>query len=117
MVRYEIDAEALSASFVVLWELFSAEASGLSPAECVQKSAAEWAEESEALSGGGSLSEALRCVVRATLWECLSYGYSVWEAAQAVEWAVRDWRAFHHLVPGEVYVVEVDGVAGGLSAK
>ncbi len=107
-MRYEIDAECMSACFVVLWELLSSEAAGLSPAECVQRSAAEWSEESAALSAG-SLSEAVRCVVRATLWESLSCGYDVWEAARSVALAVEDWRAFHQLSAGEVYVVEVDG--------
>ena len=106
MVRYEMDAECMSACFVVLWERMSAEAASLSPAEIVQKSAEEWSEESACMRAG-SLSEALRCVVRAELWECLSFGYDVWEALRSVELSVKDWRAFHHIPAGEVYVVEV----------
>ena len=106
MVRYEIDAEALSAAFVVLWERMSAEAASLSPSEIVQRSAEEWSEE-EACMRAGSVSEALRCVVRAELWESLSFGYDVLEAARSVALAVRDWRMFHQLPAGEVWVVSV----------
>ena len=113
MVRLDdVDVEAMAVCFVVLWECMSSEAAGLSSEECVQRSAAEWSEESAALSAG-SLSEAVRCVVRATLWECLSDPYTgVWEAARSVALAVDDWREYHKLPRGRVPVVEVDGAPG-----
>ena len=108
MVRLdEVDVEAMAVCFVVLWECMSSEAAGLSSEECVQRSAAEWAEESAALSAS-SLSEAVRCVVRATLWKCLSdQCVGVWEAARSVALAVDDWREYHKLPRGRVPVVEV----------
>ena len=117
MVRLDdIDVEAMAVCFVVLWECMSSEAAGLSAAECVQRSAAEWEEESEALSAG-SLSEAVRCVVRATMWECLSdSSIGVWEAARSVALAVDDWREYHKLPRGRVPVVEASGVLEFVSA-
>lgn len=79
--------------FVCMWEALSAAAWSLSPAECLQRSAAEWSEE-EALLECASFVESVRCVVRAEVWESLAEGLSVSDAWERVVCAVDDWRAF-----------------------
>jgi len=77
--------------FVVLWESLSSSAWSLSSSECVQRSAAEWSEESELVSCG-SFAEAARCVVRAEVWESLAEELSVSDAWERVVCALDDWR-------------------------
>ena len=65
--------------FVLLFERFASDCAGLSGSELCQLSAREWDEVAE-LERVGAFDEALRCVLRAELFESLEFGWSVDEA-------------------------------------